>query len=145
MGSSICIRDILWIAYSSQPGAPAALRSFGAFGPGSPLPSLQHPLTLLCAAPQSQPPTGPPDAVCPAQTATAIGSPRRRCFSSCPTRNLAPRCWQSWCGMVGVELPRRKRGIKHVGDEAHIQNAHRRRGPHTEWAWVRARTVSARP
>ena len=31
-----------------------------------------HALPLLCAAPQSQPPTGPPDAVCPAQTATAI-------------------------------------------------------------------------
>ena len=30
----------------------------------------------------------PPDKVCPAQTATAIGSPRRRCFPSCPTRQL---------------------------------------------------------
>ena len=32
--------------------------------------------------------------------------------SASPCGNLALRCWQSWCGMVGVLLPRRKRGIK---------------------------------
>ena len=42
------------------------LESFcGALGPGSPRPSSHHPLPLLCAAPQPQPPTGPPDAVAP--------------------------------------------------------------------------------
>ena len=32
--------------------------------------------------------------------------------SASPYGNLAFLCWRSWCGMVGVELPRRKRGIK---------------------------------
>ena len=63
-----------------------------AFGPGSPRPSLHHPLPLLCAAPQSQPLTGPPrrSSSLPAQTATAIAWSRTRCFpsESCPTRRL---------------------------------------------------------
>ena len=51
-------------------------------------PSLHHPSPLLCAAPQSPSQTGPPDEVCPAQTPAAIGSAHRRCFPSCPTRQL---------------------------------------------------------
>ena len=46
--------------------------------------------------------------------------------SASPCGNLAPLCWRSlsWCGMVGVELPRRNQGHapQHIGDEAHIQN-----------------------
>ena len=40
------------------------------FRPGSARPS-----SLRCAAPQSHPPTDPPDEVCPAQTATALPPP----------------------------------------------------------------------
>ena len=59
------------ISCSSPPGPLPPWEPCGPFGPGSPRPSSHHPLPLLCAAPHSQPLTGPPDAVCPAQTATA--------------------------------------------------------------------------
>ena len=69
-----CIRDILWISYIPvRPGPVLPREPCGTFGPGAPRPSSHHSLSLQCAAPQSQPPTGSPDAVCPAQTATAIG------------------------------------------------------------------------
>ena len=65
------------ISCSSPPGPLPPWEPCGPFGPGSPRPSSHHPLPLLCAAPHSQPPTGPPDAVCrPAQTATATNGTR---------------------------------------------------------------------
>ena len=42
-------------------------------GPGRHGPLSSCTILCHCYAPQSQPPTGPPDAVCPAKTATAIG------------------------------------------------------------------------
>ena len=55
-----------------------------------------------------------------------------------PCENLL--CWRSWCGMIGVGLPRRNRGIK--GTRPRTSAA---RPTHTECAWVRAQTASARP
>ena len=60
----------------------------GAFGPGFHGHALRYPASLQCGALQSQTQTAPPDEVCPSQTATAIGSARRRCFPSCSTRRL---------------------------------------------------------
>ena len=53
-----------------RPGPLPPWEPCGAFGPGSPRHSSHHPLPLLSAAPLFQPPTGPPDAISPAQTAT---------------------------------------------------------------------------
>ena len=66
----VCIRDILWIAYSSPPGAPAALRA---------LRRLRARVATALFAPsfdtamRRSSVSATEDAVCPAQTATAIG------------------------------------------------------------------------
>ena len=66
--TSICIRDVLWVAYSSPPGAPAALRALWRHRALVALfaPSFD---TAMCSSSVS----ATDYAVCPAQTATAIG------------------------------------------------------------------------
>ena len=75
--TNICIRDILGISSFQSATGPCCLGSLARLPLrfGLPLPSLLHSSPLLCAAPQSQPLTGPPERVCPAQTATASLSP----------------------------------------------------------------------
>ena len=149
MGYLICIRDFLWISYYSPPGGLAALgalrRLRARVATALFAPSFATAMRSSSVSATDRPPRR--------------GLPRPNCHNHClisytllpflpdslaasasPCGNLALWCWRSWCGMVGVELPRRKRGIKGTMLPAHWQ-----RGPHRECAWVRASTASARP
>ena len=112
--------QIIWISYSSPPGAPAALGPWepcGAFGP-CPLCTIH----CLCDAPLlslshwQAPQTSLPRPNCHNHWLISYTLlhflPDSSAASASPCGNLALQCWRSWCGMVGVELPRRKRGVK---------------------------------
>ena len=122
--TDICVRDILGISSFHSASGPCRLGSLAA--PSDPgchcllCGILHHCDVPLLSRSQCQPPTGPPDEGCPAQTATAIGSPRsrRRCFPSCPTRRLHLLARVGTCRSVLTELvwddlrrPRRNKGI----------------------------------
>ena len=115
-------RDILWIAYSSPPGAPTALRALRCLrarvATALFAPSFANAMRRSSLSATDRPPRrGLPRPNCHSCrwliSYTLIPFlPDSSAASASPCGNLAPRCWRSWCGMVGVELPRRERGIK---------------------------------
>ena len=89
-----------------------------------------------------------PGEACSAQTATATGSPRRRCVPSCLTPGLRPRgrmgigCAVAYGARMGW-LVWRCRGETRASRARNP--AHWRLGPCRGWALVLARSTSAHP
>ena len=100
-----------------RPGPLLTWEPCCAFGPGSPRPSSHHPLRRSSVSATGRPPRrGLPCPNCHNHWLISYTLlpflPDSSAASASPCGNLALLCWRSWCGMVGVELPRRKRGIK---------------------------------
>ena len=113
--------DILWISYSSPPRAPPALGALRRLRVRVSWPRLAPPCFTAMrrsslSATDRFPRRGLPRPNCHSHLLISYTLlpflPDSSAASASPCGNLLLRCWRSWCGMVGVELPRRNKGIK---------------------------------
>ena len=135
--TNICIRDNLWISYSSPPEAPAALRSLERLR-AQVATALFAPSFATAMRSSSVSATDRPPRRClPSPNCHSHWLIPTRCFPSCPTRRLhlpahvetwrscacaAGVGWSEYSCRGGTRASRARRDAQqHIGDEAHIQ------------------------